>query len=126
MEGVKWLVKREVQSMGKSQMEAFAQTLHRLTNNDGNFRAVAPLNLRRLRVFRAQRVDVPLVPDEKNSPLSLGPNARTDSEFRTLRWAQKAAHTAEESQEYVADFRNRLRRSAKAYQNAVSADLSST
>lgn len=119
MEGVIWLVKRERETLGHTQMAAFAQRLHK-TTADGNYRSVAPLNARHLRVLSAEASLRSEDPSLAKAPLPLGPNARTDGEFRSLNWAHKAAEIGEEADDYISDFRNRLRRSAESYRVSLS------
>merc|ERR1719462_497356 len=72
---------------------------------NGNFRSVAPLRGRRLRVFRLLRRDSNLTAAHERGFLPLGPNPRNDDEFRAQGWANKAAETAEQAQDYLTDFR---------------------
>merc|ERR1719473_20367 len=70
-----WFVRRRPMIASDSQTQAFADSIYRLTNKHGNFRAVMPVNARILKVYQAQWVlHLPLF----TRPLPLGPNARTD------------------------------------------------
>jgi carbonic anhydrase len=105
-----WFVRRRPMIASDSQTQAFAESIFKLTNKHGNFRAVMPVNQRVLRVYKAQWVqNLPLWRD----PLPLGPNARTDEEFKAEKLADMAKQLSQDSVDYMNDFGNRLRRSAR-------------
>jgi len=95
------------------QTKAFADSIFRLTNKHGNFRAVMPVNARVLEIFRAQWVmDLKL----GTKMLPFGPNARTDKEYEAEKLADIAKDLSQDAVDYMADFGKRLRRSARGLQ----------
>merc|ERR1719284_1399390 len=93
-----------------SQTQAFADSIFRLTNKHGNFRAVMPVNARVLNVFKAQWVAALEIGTKR---LPLGPNARTDTEFEAAKLADMAKELSQDAVDYMSDFGKRLRRSAR-------------
>lgn len=109
-----WFVRRRPMLASNAQTKAFADSVYRLTNKHGNFRAVMPVNMRALNVYRAQWVmNVPL--GVKRLPL--GPNARTDKEFQAEKLADMAEHLSQDAVDYMRDFGTRLRTSAQGLQD---------
>merc|ERR1719333_1061283 len=108
-----WFVRRVPMIASDAQTRAFANSVFRLTNKRGNFRAVMPVNQRHLRVYRAQWV-LDLQLGRKRLPL--GPNARTDKEFQAEKLADMAKDLSQDAVDYMADFHKRVRRSARDLQ----------
>lgn len=108
-----WFVKRNPMLASNSQTKAFADSIFRLTNKHGNFRAVMPVNMRPLNIYRAQWV-MDLKLGLKRLPL--GPNARTDKEFQAEKLANMAGELSQDAVDYMADFGRRLRGSARGLQ----------
>lgn len=109
-----WFVRRKPMIASDAQTKAFADSIFRLTNRHGNFRAVMPVNQRHLQVFRAQWV-MSLPVGVKRLPL--GPNARTDKEYQAEKLADMAKDLSQDAVDYMADFGKRLRRSARGLQH---------
>jgi carbonic anhydrase len=109
-----WFVRRRPMLASDSQTKAFADSIYRLTNKQGNFRAVMPVNMRKLNVYRAQWVSEVQLGLKR---LPLGPNARTDKEFQAGKLADMAEDLSRDAVDYMADFGNRLRRSARGLQD---------
>jgi len=108
-----WFVRRRPMIASNAQTRAFADSIFRLTNKHGNFRAVMPVNARVLEIFRAQWVlDLKL----GTKMLPFGPNARTDKEFEAEKLADMAKDLSQDAVDYMADFGKRLRRSARGLQ----------
>jgi len=105
-----WFVRRVPMIASDAQTRAFANSVFRLTNKRGNFRAVMPVNQRHLRVYRAQWV-IDLQLGRKRLPL--GPHARTDKEFEAEKLADMAKELSNDAVDYMSDFGKRLRRSSK-------------
>jgi len=108
-----WFVRRRPMLASDGQTKAFADSIFRLTNKHGNFRAVMPVNARVLEVFRAQWV---MTLQLGNKRLPLGPNARTDKEFQAEKLADLAKDLSQDAVDYMSDFGKRLRRSARGLQ----------
>jgi carbonic anhydrase len=104
-----WFVRRHPMVASSAQTKTFAESIYRLTNNRGNFRAVMPVNARPLSVYRAQWV--PYV-QLGTKPLPLGPNSRTDGEYQAAKLAEQAHTLSTDSLDYMADFADRLEASA--------------
>jgi len=108
-----WFIRRRPMLASNAQTQAFAESIFRLTNKHGNFRAVMPVNMRPLNVYRAQWVMYPKLGVKR---LPLGPNARTDKEFQAEKLANIARDLSQDAVDYMADFGRRLRRSARGLQ----------
>merc|ERR1719316_1198392 len=80
-----------------------------------------PLNGRTIAVRQAGMEEPPLKAPEMAIPL--GPNPRTDREFRAMKWAKDALKIAQHSQNYIRDLDQRLRNAAVAHANALAPDL---
>jgi len=106
-----WFVRRRPMIASDGQTKAFADSVFKLTNKHGNFRAVMPVNQRILAVFKAQYVATTAKMKPKFLPL--GPNARTDKEFQAEKLADMAKDLSNDAVDYMADFGKRLRRSAR-------------
>jgi carbonic anhydrase len=99
-----WFVRRKPLIASNEQMQAFGNSIFRLTNKHGNFRAVMPVNQRQLAVFELKWVPYYA---EKRKPLPLGPNARTDGEHQAAKVALHARELSDEATEYIDEFRDR-------------------
>lgn len=104
-----WFVRRNPMMASSGQAQAFANSIYRLTNKHGNFRAVMPVNQRGLMVFRARWVPYHRYGTER---YSLGPNARTDGEYQAAKLADVAEDFSRSATDYMDDFSTRLRNSA--------------
>jgi len=108
-----WFVRRRPMIASSGQTKAFADSIFRLTNKHGNFRAVMPVNARVLEIFRAQYVNELKI---GTKPLPFGPNARTDKEYQAEKLADMAKDLSQDAVDYMTDFGKRLRRSARGLQ----------
>jgi len=124
MEGVSWLVKKDVLPLAKTQVEAFAQVLHQMNGGHGNFRSVASRNSRRLRVFQGEKKvsKDPFVDAPPRDPLPLGPRPRTDGELQAMTTVHEAIRETNEAKAYFKKLRKRLNNGAYV-DNVLSHDL---
>mmetsp|Transcript_108352 Transcript_108352/g.170906 ORF Transcript_108352/g.170906 Transcript_108352/m.170906 type:complete len:470 (-) Transcript_108352:35-1444(-) len=104
-----WFVRRHPMIASSAQTLEFAKAIYRLTNKRGNFRAVMPVNQRPNTVYRAQWVPYQ---DLGVKSLPLGPNARTDGEYKAAKLAEQAHDLSNDALDYMADFSDRLMMSA--------------
>merc|ERR1719281_1973940 len=95
--------------------------LFMITMSFGNYRTTMPLNNRPISIRQAVKEEPPLKAPEMAIPL--GPNPRTDREFRAMKWAKDALSIAQHSQNYIRDLDSRLRNAAIAHANALAPDL---
>merc|ERR1719281_589237 len=95
--------------------------LFMITMSFGNYRTTMPLNNRPISIRQAVKEEPPLKAPEMAIPL--GPNPRTDREFRAMKWAKDALSIAQHSQNYIRDLDTRLRNAAIAHANALAPDL---
>lgn len=105
-----WFVRRNPMIASDSQVKTFAHSILKLTNYQGNFRAVMPVNGRVLRTVSARWS--PIAGAFKRPELNWGPNPRTDGELEAKMAAEHAAAVSKQSMEYMADFAERLKRSS--------------
>merc|ERR1719326_221225 len=98
--------------------------LYRISTAFGNFRATMPLQNRPIEIRQAVKEEPPLQAPEQSIPL--GPNPRTDREFRAMKWAKDALAISTEATNYVKDMDARLRAAAQAHANALAPDLMRT
>jgi len=111
MEGVTWLVKQHAVPLAKTQVEAFAETLHRINEGNGNFRSAAALNSRQLRVLQGEKKvgkKEPFVDAPPKDPLPLGPRPRTDGELQALGAVHNAIRATNEAKDSFKKLRERL------------------
>lgn len=106
-----WFVRRNPMIASDSQVKAFAHSILKLTDYQGNFRTVMPVNGRALAVVEARWSPVSELLSRPVLPL--GPNARTDGEFKAKEAAKYAAVIASQSLAYMHDFAGRLKRSTR-------------
>jgi len=114
---VNWFVKRRPVIASDAQVQAFAESVYRLTNKHGNFRAVMPVNNRKLVVYRAQWTAWDQLGPWR--PVPLGPNPRTDNEYIASEMADMAKEKAKDSMDYMKDFSKRLKKSVNGLHNAI-------
>jgi len=118
---VTWFVRREPVMCSDKQVIALYDEIMATTAATGNARSTMPMNGRTVRVRQAVREEPVLTAPDMSIPL--GPNPRTDREFRAMKWAKDAMKIATASQDYVRDLDNRLRNAAIAHANALAPDL---
>merc|ERR1719217_1015583 len=58
-------------------------------------------------------------PKTPEMSIALGPNPRTDREFRAMKWAKDALKVSKTATDYVQDLDMRLRAAAQAHANAI-------
>lgn len=108
-----WYVKRTTVIAGDGQVKALADAITRLTQGQGNYRALMPFNARKVEVFKA--VFSPEMGATPMPPLPLGPNPRTDDEKRAEIDIRKAQRLTNEANAYAEDFIHRLHAAADAH-----------
>merc|ERR1719160_1008375 len=80
-----------------------------------------PLANRPVAVRQAVKEEPPPKAPEMSIPL--GPNPRTDREFRAMKWAKDALKIAKSATDYTKDLDFRLRGAAQAHANALAPNL---
>jgi carbonic anhydrase len=118
---VTWFVRRDALMASDEQVLILHDELYRITTAFGNYRTTMPLNNRPIAIRQAVKEEPPLKAPEMAIPL--GPNPRTDREFRAMKWAKDALAIAQHSQSYIRDLDTRLRNAAIAHANALAPDL---
>lgn len=116
-ECVTWFVRREPIIASDMQVRFMRDGIFRMTADFGNFRSAMPLNGRQVAVRQGVMEEPPPRPVENSIPL--GPNPRTDREFRAMKWATDALKVAKSATDYVKDLDARLRGAAQAHANAL-------
>jgi len=118
---VTWFVRRDPIMASDAQVAVLHRAIYQLSADFGNFRATMPLNARPIAVRQAvKEAPPPKVPEQS---IPLGPNPRTDREFRAMKWAKDALSISNEATAYVKDMDARLRAAAQAHANALAPDL---
>merc|ERR1719265_1908355 len=118
---VTWFVRRDPLMASDDQVLIIHDELYKISTSFGNYRTTMPLQNRPIAVRQAVKEEPPLKAPEMVIPL--GPNPRTDREFRAMKWAKDALAIAQHSQNYVRDLDQRLRNAAIAHANALAPDL---
>merc|ERR1719172_585383 len=118
---VTWFVRRDAIRASTSQYRLLKDALYKTTAGFGNYREVMPLNGRVVAVRQAVQEDPPPKAPEMSIPL--GPNPRTDREFRAMKWAKDALEVATGATNYIRDLDQRLRKAALAHARALAPDL---
>merc|ERR1719240_2330472 len=103
------------------QVHYLHSAIYKTTAGFGNYREVMPLNGRVVAVRQAVQEDPPPKAPEMSIPL--GPNPRTDREFRAMKWAKDALKMAKSATDYIKDLDFRLRSAAKAHAEALAPQL---
>merc|ERR550514_1523269 len=116
-----WFVRREPIMASDAQVKILHTAIYQLSADFGNFRSVMPLNARPVAVRQAVKEEPP--PKAPEPSLPLGPNPRTDREFRAMKWAKDAMTISRAASDYVKDMDARLRAAAQAHANALAPDL---
>ena len=62
-------------------------------------------------------------PEPPVPSIPIGPNPRTDREFRAMKWAKDALEVATGATNYIRDLDQRLRKAALAHARALAPDL---
>lgn len=118
---VTWFVRRDPLMASDDQVVVIHDELYRISTAFGNYRTTMPLQNRPIAIRQAVKEEPPLTAPEQAIPL--GPNPRTDREFRAMKWAKDALAIAQHSQNYIRDLDTRLRSAAIAHANALAPDL---
>merc|ERR1719161_3373557 len=118
---VTWFVRRDPLMASDDQVVVIHDELYRISAAFGNYRTTMPLQNRPISIRQAVKEEPPLTAPEMAIPL--GPNPRTDREFRAMKWAKDALAIAQHSQNYVRDLDQRLRNAAIAHANALAPEL---
>jgi len=118
---VTWFVRRDPLMASDEQVLILHDDLYASSSAFGNYRTTMPLQNRPIGIRQAVKEEPPLTAPEMAIPL--GPNPRTDREFRAMKWAKDALAIAQHSQNYVRDLDTRLRNAAIAHANALAPDL---
>merc|ERR1719393_303677 len=118
---VTWFVRRDPLMASDDQVVVIHDELYRISTAFGNYRTTMPLANRPISIRQAVKEEPPLTAPEMAIPL--GPNPRTDREFRAMKWAKDALAIAQHSQNYIRDLDSRLRNAAIAHANALAPDL---
>merc|ERR1719321_1176462 len=118
---VTWFVRRDPLMASDEQVLILHDDLYASSSAFGNYRTTMPLQNRPIGIRQAVKEEPPLTAPEMAIPL--GPNPRTDREFRAMKWAKDALAIAQHSQNYVRDLDTRLRNAAVAHANALAPDL---
>mmetsp|Transcript_42318 Transcript_42318/g.79256 ORF Transcript_42318/g.79256 Transcript_42318/m.79256 type:complete len:544 (+) Transcript_42318:95-1726(+) len=105
-----WFVRRNPMIASDSQVKAFAHSILKLTNYQGNFRAVMPVNGRALATVAARWS--PIAGSFIRPALPLGPNPRTDGELEAKMATEQAEDVSKQSMEYMHNFAERLKKSS--------------
>jgi len=120
-EVVTWFVRREPIMASDMQVSYMRDGIFRMTADFGNFRAAMPLNGRQVAVRQGVMEEPP--PRQLENSIPLGPNPRTDREFRAMKWAKDALKIAKSATDYIKDLDMRLRGAAQAHANALAPKL---
>merc|ERR1719316_1394862 len=118
---VTWFVRRDPIMCSDDQMVVLHDELYKISTAFGNYRTTMPLANRPISIRQGVKEEPPLKAPEMAIPL--GPNPRTDREFRAMKWAKDALQIAQHSQNYIRDLDQRLRNAAIAHANALAPDL---
>lgn len=118
---VTWFVRREPLKASSQQYALLHNALYEMSADFGNFRSVMPINGRPIAVRNGVREEPPPTPPIPSIPI--GPNPRTDREFRAMKWAKDALTVATSATDYIKDLDQRLRRAALAHARALAPDL---
>jgi carbonic anhydrase len=118
---VTWFVRRDPIRASTGQYHLLKSALYEMTADYGNFRVAMPINGRPIAVRTAIREEPPPEPPVMNIPI--GPNPRTDREFRAMKWAKDALEVATGATDYIKDLDQRLRKAALAHARALAPDL---
>lgn len=111
---VTWLVRRTTMIASNAQVASFANSLFSLTGNTGNNREIMPNNNRQVSVAAAKWSAV-LNITKAQQEMPLGPNARTDGEFKISKLAEKVKTSSDRALRYAKDFSRRVHDSDVAY-----------
>lgn len=120
-EVVTWFVRREPVLASDLQVLYLHDGIYGTTADFGNYRSVMPLNGRTIAVRQAVMEEPP--PKKPEMSIPLGPNPRTDREFRAMKWAKDALKIAKGATDYIKDLDMRLRSAAQAHANALAPSL---
>jgi len=120
-EVVTWFVRREPILASDMQVSYMRDGIFRMTADFGNFRGAMPLNGRQVAVRQGVMEEPP--PRQLENSIPLGPNPRTDREFRAMKWAKDALKIAKSATDYIKDLDMRLRGAAQAHANALAPKL---
>lgn len=115
-----WFVRRSPIIASKAQIDVLHNAVYQMTADFGNARSPMPINDRPIAVRSAAKEEPPPQAPELSVPL--GPNPRTDREFRAMKWAKDALKIAKTATDYVKDMDFRLRSAAEAHANALAPD----
>lgn len=118
---VTWFVRREPIMAADIQVHYLHDSIYFMTGQFGNARSTMPLNGRSVAVRQAVKEEPP--PREPEQEIPLGPNPRTDREFRAMKWARDALKIAKSSTDYIRDLDFRLRAAAQAHADALTPNL---
>jgi len=118
---VTWFVRRDPIQASDEQVLVIHDELYKISTAFGNYRTTMPLANRPISIRQGVKEEPPLKAPEMAIPL--GPNPRTDREFRAMKWAKDALKIAQHSQNYIRDLDQRLRNAAVAHANALAPDL---
>jgi carbonic anhydrase len=118
---VTWFVRRDPVMASDDQVIILHDDLYKFSTAFGNYRTTMPLQNRPIQIRQAVKEEPPLQAPQMAIPL--GPNPRTDREFRAMKWAKDALAIAQHSQNYIRDLDSRLRNAAIAHANALAPDL---
>merc|ERR1719478_1497376 len=110
---VTWFVRRDMLKASTGQYRLLHDALFEMTADFGNFRATMPINGRPIAVRNGVREEPPPTPPVPSIPI--GPNPRTDREFRAMKWAKDALTVATSATDYIKDLDQRLRKAALAH-----------
>merc|ERR1719460_2511279 len=116
-----WFVRRDMLKASTGQYRLLKDALYEMTADFGNYRTTMPLNGRPIAVRTAVREEPPPEPPVPSIPI--GPNPRTDREFRAMKWAKDALTVATSATDYIKDLDQRLRKAALAHARALAPDL---
>merc|ERR1719378_1254734 len=118
---VTWFVRRDPVMVSDMQVVTLFDEIYASSQEFGNWRTTMPLNGRAVMIRQAVKEEPPLQAPQMSIPI--GPNPRTDREFRAMKWAKDALNIAQASTAYVRDLDTRLRNAAIAHANALAPDL---
>lgn len=118
---VTWFVRRDPVIASAAQIAVVQKALMDATAGFGNYRTAMPMNGRPVVVRTAVHEEPP--PSATAPTIPIGPNPRTDREFRATQYAKDALKVATSATSYVKDLDQRLRRAALAHARALAPDL---
>merc|ERR1719378_1097889 len=118
---VTWFVRRDPVMVSDMQVVTLFDEIYASSQEFGNWRTTMPLNGRAVMIRQAVKEEPPLQAPQMSIPV--GPNPRTDREFRAMKWAKDALNIAKSATDYIKDLDFRLRNAAQAHANALAPNL---